>query len=261
MSPVEETRARLALASAGIDFEQAKREHGAARRRLSSFWGNPTPQFTQAAGDLEAMVPLPALGTLTERVSTNPTLLRTSKEVAQREAVIELEKSRRAPDVSVSAGIRKYAQGGDNGVQFGLSLPLPLFDRNQGSIIEAQQRLGQARDVQQATETRLMTELAQTYDALFAAETEIKTLRHEVLPAARSAYDAANIGFEYGKFGFLDVLDAQRTLFQNRRLYLRSLANYQRLVTEVEHLIGGPLNGSLNGPPAGFSRDVGPSRQ
>lgn len=242
-SPLEKTRAQLALTSARIDLDQAMRDNSAARRRLSTLWGNVVPQFTQAVGDLEAMVALPAFEALKDRAKTNPILLRTTKEVAQRESILKLEMAKRTPDVSVTAGIRKYALGGEEGLVVGVSIPLPLFDRNQGNIIAAQQRVGQAQDLKQATETKVISDLAQTYEALVAAETEIRTLRRDVLPAARSAYDAANKGFEYGKFDSLDVLDAQRTLFQNQRLYLRSLGNYQRLVTEIEQFIAGPVGG------------------
>ena len=52
-----------------------------------------------------------------------------------------------------------------------------------------------------------------------------------------------NKGYEFGKFGFLEVLDAQRTLFQNQILYVRALANYQRLINEIERLIAAPIDG------------------
>ncbi len=47
----------------------------------------------------------------------------------------------------------------------------------------------------------------------------------------------AKRGYELGKFGFLELLDAQRTLFQNQTLYLQALSNYQRLINEIERLI------------------------
>ncbi len=72
-------------------------------------------------------------------------------------------------------------------------------------------------------------------------------MRDEIIPAARSAFEVTNKGYELGKFGFLEVLDAQRTLFQNQVLYVRALANYQRLVNEIERLIAAPIDGVSNG--------------
>lgn len=257
VSPVEATRAKLALASAGIDLEQAKREHSAARRRLAAFWGNPTPQFTQAVGDLETMAVLPDLTMLTQRLKAHPALRRSQQEVALRQAAMEVEKSKRIPDISVSAGVRKYALDNDKSYLVGISIPLPLFNRNQGNLLTAQQRLSQAEDLEQATQARMDKELAQAYEALVATETEVKTLRNEVIPSAKSVFEAANKGFEYGKFDFLDVLDAQRTLFHNQRLYLRSLATYQRLLSELEYLVGEPFGS----PSSSVSQTVGSSKQ
>ena len=96
-------------------------------------------------------------------------------------------------------------------------------------------------DEQRAAENRLITELAQSFSRLSAIRNEIDTLRSAILPGARSAYDGATKGYQLGKFGFLDVLDAQRTLFQARSQHLRALADYHRGLSEIERLIGGSL--------------------
>ena len=89
-----------------------------------------------------------------------------------------------------------------------------------------------------------LTELSRAYQRLAAIDKEIGTLRTILLPGAQSAFDASTRGYQLGKFGFLDVLDAQRTLFQTRTQYLRALADHQRGVSEIERLVGGPLEAS-----------------
>ena len=79
------------------------------------------------------------------------------------------------------------------------------------------------------------------YQRLAAIDKEIATLRSVLLPGAQSAFDAATKGYQLGRFGYLDVLDAQRTLFQTRTQNLRALADYQRGVSEIERLVGGPM--------------------
>ena len=109
------------------------------------------------------------------------------------------------------------------------------------------QRVDKAIDEQAAIELRLKTELTQAYEALSAAQRETGILRDEILPAARNAFEVTNKGYELGKFGFLEVLDAQRTIvFQNQVLYVRALANYQRLVNEIERLIAAPIDEAAN---------------
>ncbi|MFN0315777.1 MAG: TolC family protein [Burkholderiales bacterium] len=246
--PIEETKAGLVLSSARIELQQAQRELADARKQLTLLWGNPAPRFARAQGDLASFVALPSFDTLAQRASVNPVALRDRRRVEQRKAVLDFEKARRIPDLTLSAGVRRYSQFGDNTALLSLSVPLPLFDRNQGNLREAYRRVDKAVDEHAATNLALQSELARTYEALLASGYEIKILRDEVLPAARSAFDVSNRGYELGKFGFLEVLDAQRTLFQNRILYLKALVNYQQLVNEIERLVAGPIETGSNAP-------------
>ena len=126
-------------------------------------------------------------------------------------------------------------------------VPLPLFDRNQGNLKEAYQRVDKAVDEQAAMALRLKTELAQSYEAMAAGWNEINILRDEILPGARSAFHVMRRGYELGKFGLLELLDAQRVLFQNQLLYVRALANYQRLINDIERLIAAPIDSVKSG--------------
>ncbi len=241
--PIEETRAGVALSTTRIAMVQAQRELEAARKRLALFWGNSGPQFSTALGNLESVVVLPSFEVLAERALASPMALRAMKNVEQRKALLEVEYTKRIPNLTVNAGVVHHAQLGGNTPIMGLVMPLPLFDRNQGNLREAHQRIDKAIDEQEATELRLRTELTAAYEALSAASNEVKVLHREILPAAKSAFEVTNKGYELGRFGFLEMLDAQRTLFQNQLLYIRALANYQRLVNEIERLIAAPVDG------------------
>ena len=244
VSPVEETKAQLTQGGAEVELEQAARERVAARSTLGALWGSHDPRFERAVGDLEKIVPLPAYERLAERVRNNPELARWSSEIERRRAGVDAAKAKAIPDVTVTAGVTRFNQFDDRAYRIGIAVPLPLFDRNQGGVLEANRRLDKAADEQRATESRLLAALAQAYQRLAAIDKEIATLRSILLPGAQSAFDAASKGYQLGKFGFLDVLDAQRTLFQTRTQNLRALADYQRGVSEIERLVGGPLGAS-----------------
>ena len=248
VSPVEETKARLTQASAEVEQEQARREAIAARNALGALWADPNPGFAKAVGDLEKTTALPAYEQLAQRVRDNPELARWSSEIERRRAGVDAEKAKTVPDVTLTAGVTRFSQFDDRAYVVGISLPLPLFNRNQGGILEASRRLDKASDESRAAESRVLTQLTRTYQRLAATDNEIRTLRAALLPGAQSAFEAAAKGYQLGKFGFLDVLDAQRTLFQTRTQNLRALADYQRGVSEIERLIGGPLEASPNVP-------------
>lgn len=241
--PIEETRAQVALATANIEVEQAQRNLISFRRQLALLWGSQNPVFSNVIGELETFVVIPELGELETRLLQNPLALRSLKNLEQRQAMLTLEKARRIPDITLNAGVRRYGWDipNDTTALVGLSIPLPLFDRNQGNLMAAQQRINRAVDEQAAMELQLRTLLTQAYESLIAADTQINLLREEILPGARETFRMASRGYELGRFGFLELLDAQRTLFQNQTLYLQALTNYQRLINEIERLIAGPM--------------------
>lgn len=238
VSPVEETRARVAEASARVELHQAEGELVVARKRLAVTWGSPRPRFAQADGHMEALPALPSDEELVRRLEMAPTLLRSRHEVERSAALAELERTKRIPDVTVSIGAKRAEELGRNQAIVGLSIPFPVFDRNQGNVLEALRRADKARDELRAAELRIGADAAQNQERLKALLVEARTLQQEIVPGARSAYDAATKGFELGKFSFLEVLDAQRTFFQARAQYLRSLSDAHRTAAELERVLG-----------------------
>lgn len=243
VSPVEETRARVAEAGVAVESAQAVSALRAARSRLAAFWGNPAPHFERAEGETALPDTAPFVD-LADRLDAAPGLRRAAAEVARRRAVVELERARRIPDLTVSVGVQRDEELGRNQAIVGVAMPLPLFDRNQGNLAAALAREDQARDELAATRIRLASEAAQAFERLDAARWEAETLAREALPGADQALAAATKGFELGKFDFLVVLDAQRTLFQARSQYLRALAEAHRARAELDRILGGLEGGS-----------------
>ena len=250
VSPIEETRAGLAVANARADTARARRTLEASRTRLALLWGSPAATFSSAVGDLQAAPPpLPTVGDLSLMLDQNPERARWAAELAQREAALALERSNRIVDVAVSAGYRRYTTVDSNAFVVGASIPLPLFNRNAGGIEEARIRVAQGHEERRAAEARVASALADAYAALAAAHDEIAIVRASVLPAAQQAFDAITEGYRLGRFGLLDVLDAQRSMTSARRQHVQALSDYYHALVNVERLIGAPLPGS---PSAAF---------
>jgi outer membrane protein, heavy metal efflux system len=248
VSPVEETRARVALSTNRIALERAERALVAARERLAATWGSPAPAFERVAVALEPIVPIPSAKRLVRCISQNPDIARWVAEMAQRQAAVALEEARRIPNVTGVGGVRRHSRTSDTALIMQLAIPIPIFDRNQGAILAARYRLARAGEERRTAEVRVLSELAATYAELSSAFAEATTLQHDVLPGAQSAFEAFSEGYRQGKFGFLDVLDAQRTLFEARGRYLEALTAYHRAVADMERLIGEPLE-AVTAPP------------
>lgn len=237
VSPVEETKARVAEATARLEAAQAASEFRLSRQRLAATWGDASPRFGSVESD-SALASVPTFDADSARLAASPSLRRAQIEVQRRSALSDLERAKRTPDLTVSLGVKRDEQLGRNQAVIGLSIPLPLFDRNQGNLLEALRREDKSRDELAAADIQLRSAVTQAWGRLDTAGTEAQTIREQVMPGAKSAYDAATQGFELGKFSFLDVLDAQRTLFQAQAQYLRARGEAHRAAADIDRLLG-----------------------
>ena len=246
VSPIEETRAGVALASARVESDRAVRLLDASRARLAAHWGASEATFQSAVGDLDLISELPTMTALTSRLAQNPDLARWAAEISQREAAIEIEQAARVPDLTLTAGYRRFSDIGGSALVIGGSISLPVFDRNRGGTEEARSRLAKAHEERRAAEARVSAELAEGYRALASAYEEVTALRSSILPGARQNFEAVSEGYRLGRFGYLDVLDVQRTSIAAAGQYLRALSDYHKAVADVERLIGTPLAEIVN---------------
>jgi cobalt-zinc-cadmium efflux system outer membrane protein len=242
VSPIEVTRVEVTLAATQSEALRAERELEAARKKLAAFWGGRGLTFTHVQGDLETVKKLPPLQSLNDRLRESPELRRWASELAQQQARVQSEKAKAIPDLTVTLGGSNYLDRQDYVVNVGISLPLPVFDRNQGNVQAAERRRGKTASEQEAAEVRLDTEVNATYLTLDAIRAEVENYRLKILPAAESAFQAVQKGYRLGKFALLDVLDTQRTLFNAKGQYLSALVAYHQGIADLERLIGGSVN-------------------
>lgn len=241
VSPIEQTKAAVATAAMRTETDRARFALESARARLSSVLGGAAVEAAAVTGDLDTMADVPPLQLLVERVRQSPDLARWSEEIAQREAVLALERARRTPDVTVTGGYRRFTGIDADAWIVGVSVPLPIFDRNVDAIAEAESRVAGARQQQRAAGLRAGSALAEAHNRMAASRAELAALKTAIMPAAREAFDAITEGYRLGRFGYLDVLDAQRTLITYNAQYLRALAEFHKAVADIERLTGAPL--------------------
>jgi len=241
VSPVEESKARVAEAGVRVELAQAASEQRNALSRLFALLGRIDAPYTVLEGKAENLPSVPSLADLQPLISSAPGVVLARIEVDRRKALTALEQSKRVPDVTVSVGMQRSNETQRNVLLFGVSVPLPIFDRNQGNLLEALKLEDKARDELQAATVRLHSEVAQARERLSTITAEVQSLQQDVLPGAKSAYDAATIGFENGKFNFLEVLDAQRTYFTAKSQYLKALGEAHRAAADIDRLLGASM--------------------
>ncbi|CAB3818435.1 Cobalt-zinc-cadmium resistance protein CzcC [Achromobacter piechaudii] len=236
--PLERNRADIELTKAQLEVRQAENDLNVARRELSLLWGDPIPKFDLVRANIDDLPPRRTLDELRSALLDSPRMAAGRLALEVSKAELNVEKSKRYPDITVSGGVARDNEVGRNKAQFGVSLPLPIFDRNQGNVYAATMQTYKAQDVYRELEARLSADLviaASTYDLAIASATEY---RQSVIPTSQKAYEGARKGFEAGKVGYLEVLDAQRTLSQGNISYLTTLSRAASARAEIERILG-----------------------
>jgi cobalt-zinc-cadmium efflux system outer membrane protein len=248
-SPLEETRARIALARARIVEEHEEHELETARRRLAALWGEEAPSFGTAAADLFARPVVPDYDELVARIQRSPELARWASEKAAHAAELRLAESRRRPDFTAGLGLRQYAATDDVGMVLQFSLPLGTSSRAAGFASEARARNELAEAGERETEIRLRTALFGIAQELRHARTELDALEKEILPEAESALKLARDGYARARFSQLDLLDAQRTVLELRRERIEAAVAFHQFIVQLEKILGEPVAASSSPQP------------
>ncbi|MEA3348281.1 MAG: TolC family protein, partial [Pseudomonadota bacterium] len=202
-----------------------------------STWGATKPHFAKAIGNFEKISEPPSLANIDLRLTQNPEIARQQIEIDLQNAHLSLAKAAGIPDMTVGGGIKRHEDNDDYTFLFGISMALPVFDRNQGSISTAKAEVAARKSENRTMEIRLKTALSQNYEDFQAAYAEAGSLQDRILPVAMETFEAINWGYRQGQFEFLEVLDAQRTLIELREQLIDSLLEYHDKRISIERLI------------------------
>lgn len=240
-APVESARAGLALTDARLTLARSQRQLISARTQLATAWGSSQPRFTQAVAAVDEPIAPPPFDRLLSRLPHHPDLLRYQAEAESQAAQVDLERATATPDVTLGAGYRQFSADDDHAFVASASIPLPVFDRNRGAIEEAQHRLTKAKTQKLAAEVALTSELTAAYQRHSSAYDECQQLKRESLPVAEKIYRDVEAGYRAGKFGYLELLEAQRTMAAIRLQVVDATVDYHQSAAALERLSGGAL--------------------
>jgi cobalt-zinc-cadmium efflux system outer membrane protein len=174
-------------------------------------------------------------------LAMRPDILAKRYTFSQRESDLKLAKAYRIPDVTIGAGYAvQGAQGPDNPGQVALNagIPLPLFNRNQGGIRQAEVSLQAAEADLDKTVNRVENEVEVAYLNLLQSRRLVEAYFGEVLEDARSTFSIVERAYERGGATILDLLDAARTSRTIQQNYIEALFNYQHRLFELESAVG-----------------------
>ena len=234
-------RAEVARSTAEISLDRARREAGASLRSLSVLVGAPDVQLAPQQPWFEDVgqaprQPVPADPLM--RLAANPDLAKLDAAVVQQQANIALQRANAVPDVTLQGFVRRFEEGRQTAFVAGASIPLPIYDRNQNGIARAQAELLRAEADAERGRLTLVASLTTAERRTELAWRSVQSLRRTALPTADQAARFAAVGFAEGKFTFLEVLEAQRTLSDVRAQLNDALREFHARRAETERLRG-----------------------
>ncbi len=233
-SPIEEQRADVTRLNAEAAVENARRLLEAARLNLGRRIGRPVT----GPLDLAALDSLPATyGPQLEPTAVGTLALAAADaDLAVADAGVRLARSQRIPDVTVGPGVRRFSESNDTAALFSISVPLPLFNSGRAAVGQASAERSRAEAQRRMTALDVEQAILDARTEADNAATNARTANGPALAAAQEAARIARIGYREGKFGQLELLDAERTLAETRLAAIDALVAYQNARARLERL-------------------------
>lgn len=234
---LETDRARADTAKAEIELETRKAEQRDTVRDLALLWGEAEPSFDTVEGPFDAgSSQLPSLDTLLAQVAKNPELLAAQAQARTYEAKIGVERAARIPNIELSAGVRRFEEGSDFGFVVGAGIELPFYTRNMDGVRAAKADAEAARLDATAARIKIEGHIRKLYARLGTLAAKSDRLKTTVIPSADRTLDLVKEAHKLGKAGYLDVLEARRTLVDARSQIIETVTEYQSMSIELGHL-------------------------
>ena len=234
-SPLEQQRADVTRINADANVERLTRLAEAAHANLARRIGRPIDGRLDAA--LLDQLPASTFGPVETPPAANTLALAAADaDLAIADAGVRLARANRVPDLNVGPGLRRLEATNDTAAVFSISIPIPLFNSGRAAIAQASAQRTQAEALRRVTALDVEQAITNAQAEAANAATTARAAAGPALAAAQEAARIARIGYREGKFGQLDLLDAERTLAETRVAAIDALANYQNARAQLERL-------------------------
>jgi cobalt-zinc-cadmium efflux system outer membrane protein len=233
-------KAEMELLRAQVELRRSDAMNEHAMVELKAAIGSPGLAVKSLVGRLDATFEIPTLESLAASLSTSPEVALAGAEVRARQARVDLAKAERIPDVRVEVLYRRLESSKENSFDVGLSIPIPLFDRNQGRLREARAEVAAAEARSRTTQNALSVRLHEAHSHLTAALANTRALKAEVLPRADTVLKANEARFEAGDIGLTELLPVRRDWATVQLTYLESLRDVMQAWVAIAGYLKSP---------------------
>lgn len=230
-------RSKLALSTASIDLQKQQKNRLQSYKKIAFLWHSNEPDFDRVEFPFFDVQPLPPLSYYLDRLEDRPDMAQMAWEIEAAYAAWKLEKANAVPDVVVSAGYNASGDVSDNDYSIGISLPIPIFDRNKGNINAACLAVNIAEREYVELSYHLKSEIVSLYGDCQNAYEETKALQELVNNDAKDIYKGIQEIHKEGKIDYLSLLDAQQAFFDVQDKYIDALTQFHDLKSDLDYML------------------------
>jgi cobalt-zinc-cadmium efflux system outer membrane protein len=234
--PEDVARVEMELARTKVEWKRAESLRDQARVALAAAIGDASLPVKSLAGTLDVAWEIPTLETLAANLSAQPESRQAEADIRARNARVDVANAERIPDVKVELLYHRLEANRENTVDLGLSIPLPLFNRNQGRLREAHAEVTAAEARARMTQNELMARLRESHLQLTTALANRRTLQAEILPKAETVRKGAEARYAAGDISLTEVLSVRRDWAVVQLGYLETLREVMQAWGEVKSL-------------------------
>ena len=226
----------MELESARLDLAKAETEIENARLHLTAMWNGDESMIVAVEDDMPGN--LPQIEVLMPYIEKSRPVMIWSLEKERLEALLGLERANGKPNLTLSGGLKRSEADKASSFVAGISLPIPIFDRNQGSVKALAARLEEVTYEWEQSLSEAEAELSailKTLDRLHSSHDALDTL---ILPKATQAFESLRHAYENGRTPYSEFLEGKRKLIDVRSQHIDTHLQIRREAIALERLLG-----------------------
>lgn len=165
-----------------------------------------------------------------------PDLLAAQQSVRAAQSQIALAKANGKVDLTTGVSYSHVSDQSSLSAIF--SIPLPVFDRNQGEIARTRYALTQSQENAEAASDAVLTDVRNNYEAFSTNQKILQLYLSGYLKQAQDSRDISEYAYKRGAASLLDFLDAERSYRSTQLSYRQALANYLLSIEQLKEAVG-----------------------
>jgi outer membrane protein, heavy metal efflux system len=239
---VELARAKVELAQRKLAREDISHEQAITYKQLAAHWGESDVGFTQVTADIRMIPAILSYDELEKRIKQHPRYEVLLTHERWQESQIALARSQSKPVWRLSLGIKHLAATDDQALVAGVSVPLGVFDRQQGRITEARALAALSRAEREAELINLSAAVFSLHQELNHSIHKLKTYSDDIIPALEKALKETQTAYETSGYSYQEWVAVQRELINAQDEHLNTALAAHLQSIEIERLTGVSIN-------------------